>query len=183
MNTTTKPLFEETLNIVFECFGKYRNGQPILPVECLKNYQLIYNEDDDVQQSLRDDNQLCSEHLAIRYATKESTSRTSLYRTQLRVTTSRISTHQNETVPPIDHSKINTNIVLPLINMSDVTSPVAEKVIANSSVVSSVTANPLPGDVTPAYHSIASSGKFIRVGLDELVLIAGKLTAAGFTIE
>ncbi|CAF2494573.1 unnamed protein product [Rotaria sp. Silwood2] len=62
LNTTTKPLFEETLNIVFECFEKYKNNQSLLPIECLKNYQLIYNEDDDIDRLSHDDNQLFTDH-------------------------------------------------------------------------------------------------------------------------
>ena len=47
VNTTTKPLFEETLDIILECFEKHKKGRPLLPIECLKNYQLIYNENND----------------------------------------------------------------------------------------------------------------------------------------
>ncbi|CAF1272039.1 unnamed protein product [Didymodactylos carnosus] len=56
VNTTTKPLFEETLDIVWECFQKNKSGKPLLPIECLKNYHLIYNDDDDNVSLIPDEN-------------------------------------------------------------------------------------------------------------------------------
>jgi hypothetical protein len=63
LNALTKPLFDETLNIVMECLAKHQHGRSLLPIECLKDYQLIYNEDDDAMRSLQDDKQALSEHL------------------------------------------------------------------------------------------------------------------------
>ena len=93
VNTTTKPLFEETLNIVFECFDKYKHNRPLLPVSCLNNYQLIYNENEDNENLLRDDNQVFSERVSTRYSIRDSPSRASnSSRTLPRINTSRTST-------------------------------------------------------------------------------------------
>lgn len=116
LNTTTKPLFEETLNIVFECLDKYTSGHPLLPIECLKNYQLIYNEDDDMSTLLRDDNQMLTDRLAIRYSFREASSRTPVQRLLPRVSTARTVAYT-----PI-HS--NTDILLPLVNIPSDALPV-----------------------------------------------------------
>lgn len=76
------------MNIVLECFDKYKNGQSLLPVQCLKNYQLIYNEDDDHTLS-KDDNQLVTERLYLRYTTRETTTRGNVHRLLPRMNTSR----------------------------------------------------------------------------------------------
>ena len=111
MNTTTKPLFEETLNIVLECLEKYKRSQPFLPVECLKNYQLIYNENDDAERLLLDDNQSFTECLSIRYVIKDPSLRTCFHRILPGVNTNRISA--NET----DHRSNKDNIILSLNNI------------------------------------------------------------------
>lgn len=158
MNTTTKPLFEETLNIVFECFEKYKKGKDLLPIECLQNYQLIYNEDDDADRQHKDDNQIFTERLSIRYANKESLSRTSFRRFFPRVNTSRTSIHQN--VPSDTNTNINTNtntsnVVLPSITMTNSESPTND-VIRPNTVINNTTSYtppppppPLPSIISP----------------------------------
>ena len=136
LNIATKPLFEETLDIVFECFEKYRKAQPLLPIHCLRNYKLIYNEDDDTDQLLRDDNQVFTERLTIRYAKKDVSSRTANRRTLPRVNTSRTSIHQNVNTPDMEKN----NIVLPLVNT---TSP-------NSSMANATPIGLSPVDTTPS---------------------------------
>lgn len=129
MNTTTKPLFEETLDIVFECFDKFQNSRPILPVECLKNYQLIYNEDDD-QTILRDDNQVVIERLSLRYSMKDpSTPRPNAHRLLTRISTARLIANQaeqsdnsqsdanrNEETSPINSTAFISNSLQPISN-------------------------------------------------------------------
>ena len=111
MNTTTKPLFEETLNIVFECFEKHKKGRPLLPIDCLKNYQLIYDENNDSENLLRDDNQVFSERTSSRYSIRDTPSRLHLQRTLPRIGTSRTSM----TTITVD-SSVNTEILFPLVN-------------------------------------------------------------------
>lgn len=111
MNTTTKPLFEETLNIVFECFDKHKKGRALLPIDCLKNYQLIYDENNDTENLLRDDNQVFSERASSRYSIRDLPSRSQHYRTLPRIGTSRTSM----TTITLD-SSVNTEIMLPLVN-------------------------------------------------------------------
>ena len=123
MNTTTKPLFEETLNIVFECLDKYKNAQPLLPIECLKNYQLIYNEDDD-QTITRDDNQVVIERLSLRYAIKETPSRASAHRSLPRVNITRATTSNpsdsSDSLPSLENNNENSSprIITPFISTS-----------------------------------------------------------------
>lgn len=108
MNTTTKPLFEETLNIVFECFEKYKHKRALLPINCLNNYQLIYNEMNDVDNLLRDDNQVFSERVSTRYSIRDSPSRTSnSSRTLPRINTSRTST--------TTETSTSSEIILPVV--------------------------------------------------------------------
>jgi hypothetical protein len=122
-------LFEETLNIVFECFEKYKKNQSLLPIECLHNYQLIYNEDDDDERIQRDDNQLFSERLSIRYRNRQSPVRTALHRMLPRVNTSRTNQNDNK----------NNDIILPLVNIKNSKSSLAGIPPSNSSI----------GDTTP----------------------------------
>lgn len=106
MNTTTKPLFEETLNIVFECFEKHRHGQPLLPMECLKNYQLIYDENNDAENILHDDNQVFSDRSSVRPTIREMSVRSSLPRAPSRIKSARKTTAASTIV--------NSDIVAPL---------------------------------------------------------------------
>ena len=118
MNTTTKPLFEETLNIVFECFEKYKHNRPLLPMNCLNNYQLIYNENQDNENLLRDDNQVFSERVSTRYSIRDTPSRASNSSRLLpRINTSRTSTTTetsttSETILPVvlETTNLNKNI-------------------------------------------------------------------------
>ena len=136
MNTTTKPLFEETLDIVFECFDKFQNSRPILPVECLKNYQLIYNEDDD-QTILRDDNQVVIERLSLRYSMKDpSTPRSNAHRLLTRISTARLianpaeqsdssqsDANRNEENSPINSTAFISNSLQPISNTIETIEP------------------------------------------------------------
>ncbi|CAF0782845.1 unnamed protein product [Rotaria sordida] len=139
LNTATKPLFEETLNIVFECFKKYKNNQSLLPIECLKNYQLIYNEDNDTDRLIRDDNQLFTDRLSIRYVIKETSSRTYFHRILPHVNTSRSLTNKNDI-----NINSNNNISLSLGNIKDSSSSIDDIIplnllkITETSKVSSV---------------------------------------------
>lgn len=146
MNTTTKPLFEETLNIVFECLEKYKNDKPLLPVECLKNYQLIYNEDDDSNRLLLDDNQLSMDRLSIRYAIKDSTSRTSARRTLPRLNTARTPTNPND--------NINNHTILPLDHITDSTSSIADIIPLSSSKIDTIPTNSSLSSMTPLNPNI-----------------------------
>ncbi|CAF1532309.1 unnamed protein product [Adineta ricciae] len=119
VNTTTKPLFEETLNIVFECFDKYKHNRPILPVQCLKNYSLIYNESDDKERMVLDDNQLFSDKVVPRPTTKEAPAQPSSNSTALpRLSNTRQSTvttpsatteiiARSESILPATNSEVN----------------------------------------------------------------------------
>lgn len=108
VNTTTKPLFEETLNIVLECFDKYKHNRPLLPISCLNNYQLIYNENQDNENLLRDDNQVFSERVSTRYSVRDSPSRSSnSSRTLPRINTSRTSTTTD--------TSTSTEVMLPVV--------------------------------------------------------------------
>jgi predicted transcriptional regulator len=116
VNTTTRPLFEETLNIVLECFDKYKHNRTLLPINCLNNYQLIYNENYDTENLLRDDSQVFSERATARYSIRDLPSRASTSsRTLPRVNTSRTSAtadtngSNNDIIPPII-TEINKNI-------------------------------------------------------------------------
>lgn len=111
MNTTTKPLFEETLSIVLECFEKYKKKRPLLPIECLKNYQLIYDESDDEEKLLQDDNQVFSERAPMRYSVRDIPSRLSFQRSLPRLGTSRTSM----TTLTVDTS-ITNEPILPVVN-------------------------------------------------------------------
>jgi hypothetical protein len=106
VNTTTKPLFEETLNIVFECFDKYKHNRPLLPIECLKNYQLIYTENNDAENLERDDNQVFTERTAARYSIRDLPSRSSS-RILPRINTSRASTTTD--------TSATSDIILPIV--------------------------------------------------------------------
>ncbi|CAF0742579.1 unnamed protein product [Rotaria sordida] len=117
LNTTTKPLFEETLNIVLDCFEKYKHRRPLLPVECLKNYQLIYDENNDAETILRDDNQIFSERMQIRHSIRDSTTDSSLTHTTPRIKSSRIPTTtatiitRGEVILPLtSETNLNKNI-------------------------------------------------------------------------
>ncbi|UJR23720.1 hypothetical protein I4U23_026700 [Adineta vaga] len=114
VNTTTKPLFEETLNIVLECFDKYRTNHSLLPVQCLKNYQLIYNENDDKERMIYDDNQLFTDKSTTRPTTKEAPTPSTLNGILPRISTARQST---VTTPSIATDLIiNSEIILPSAN-------------------------------------------------------------------
>lgn len=104
VNTTTKPLFEETLNIVFECFDKYKHNRPLLPVQCLKNYSMIYNESDDKERLVLDDNQIFSDKVVPRPTTKEAPPQSSSNGTTL----PRLSNTRQSTVPT---SSATTDII------------------------------------------------------------------------
>jgi len=110
VNTTTKPLFEETLNIVFECFDKYKHNRPLLPIECLKNYQLIYTENNDAENLERDDNQVFTERTATRYSIRDLPSRSSS-RTLPRINISRTSTTTD--------TSTTSDIILPIVIETD----------------------------------------------------------------
>ncbi|CAF3481940.1 unnamed protein product [Adineta steineri] len=97
VNTTTKPLFEETLNIVFECFDNYKNKRPVLPVQCLKNYKLIYNENDDAASILNDDIQVFNERATVRPTIKDLRPRTPLTKTLPQINANRSSTAATST--------------------------------------------------------------------------------------
>ncbi|CAM4857528.1 unnamed protein product [Rotaria socialis] len=106
VNITTKPLFEETLNIVFECFEKHSNGQSLLPIQCLKNYQLIYDENNDTEKILHDDNQIFSERSSVRPLTRDFSVRSYLTRTATRIKSGQTSTATSTVV--------NSDIIIPL---------------------------------------------------------------------
>ncbi|CAF2162437.1 unnamed protein product [Rotaria magnacalcarata] len=152
LNTTTKPLFEETLDIVFECFEKFKNNESLLPIQCLKNYKLIYNEDDDVDRLLRDDNQLFSDRLSIRYAIKDILARPSFHRTLIQTNTSRTIVNQ-----VVDNN--NNNVILPLDIMTDSNSSVgdiipfrstnADGILTSSSVIGTTSVNLHMSTITP----------------------------------
>jgi ribosomal protein S21 len=109
VNTTTRPLFEETLNIVLECFDKYKHNRTLLPINCLNNYQLIYNEKNDAENLLRDDNQVFSERATARYSIRDLPSRLSASSRILpRVNTGRTST-------TVDANLSSTDIVSPIV--------------------------------------------------------------------
>jgi hypothetical protein len=118
VNTTTKPLFEETLNIVFECFDKYKNKRQLLPIECLKNYQQIYNEDNDTENLQIDDNQVFSERTTTRYSIRDLPSRSYSQRMLPRINTSRTSTtsttdisiNNESNLPTVIETTFNQNI-------------------------------------------------------------------------
>ena len=119
VNTTTKPLFEETLDIILECFDKHKHNRPFLPITCLKDYQLIYNESDDAESILRDDNQVYTERTSTRYLIRDSVSRASFASRALpRINTSRTSTTtETETsttseapMPVLQENEVNKNI-------------------------------------------------------------------------
>ena len=119
MNTTTKPLFEETLNIVLECFDKYKHNRPLLPISCLNNYELIYNEQNDAENLVHDDNQIFAERATARYSARENSSRLSAStRTLPRVNGSRASTANDASVstssdvalPAVLETPFNKNI-------------------------------------------------------------------------
>ncbi|CAF1167043.1 unnamed protein product [Adineta ricciae] len=114
VNTTTKPLIEETLNIVCECLEKHKNKQTLLPINCLKNYELIYNEHDDVNRLLMDDNQIFTDQYSIRYAIKETTPRKTHRRAVPHIHTSRASICQNDSI----HNSMN-DLILPSVNMEN----------------------------------------------------------------
>ncbi|CAF3871830.1 unnamed protein product [Rotaria sp. Silwood2] len=149
LNTTTKPLFEETLNIVFECFEKYKNNQSLLPIECLKNYQLIYNEDDDIDRLSHDDNQLFTDRLSIRYVTKENLSRTCFHRISPYTQTSRTLTNKND-----NNININTNIILPLSNIKDSNSSIDDIIPLNASNINDRPKNSCVISTTPVSLNI-----------------------------
>ncbi|CAF1376980.1 unnamed protein product [Adineta steineri] len=137
VNTTTKPLLDETLSIVCECLNKHKNQQPLLPIGCLKNYQLIYNEDDDANRLLLDDNQVFTEQLNIRYALKENSPRKPVRRTLPNINVSRASIYPND----VYTSDSNNNILLPL-NLVNIEN-------SNSSIVSTTSV-----DLTPINNTL-----------------------------
>ncbi|CAF3340260.1 unnamed protein product [Rotaria sp. Silwood1] len=149
LNTTTKPLFEETLNIVFECFEKYKNNQSLLPIECLKDYQLIYNEDDDSDRLLRDDNQLFTDRLSIRYVTKEVSSRTYFHRILPNAHTNRTSTNKND-----NDININSHMILPLRNIKDSSSSIDDIIPFHSSNINDTPKNSSTISTTPVNLNI-----------------------------
>lgn len=164
LNTSTKPLFEETLNIVFECFEKYNKKQPILPIQCLQNYQLIYDEDNDAERLLRDDNQIFTERLSIRYAKRDLASRATHRRLVSRVNTSRSSLHHFDSSTnlsaSVDPSIKVDDLILPLINVANDESPVLETPTFNSSPIHSILMNPPLRATTPisaSFHDPKSS--------------------------
>lgn len=127
LNTTTKPLFEETLSIVFECFDKFNNNRPILPIDCLKNYQLIYNEDDDVLAAQRDDNQVVFERLSLRYPVKESLScRSSITRSNHQTTT------KSRIIQNVQTEKETNQDTLPLIQTTNERTSLIDTLVSSS---------------------------------------------------
>ena len=187
LNTSTKPLFEETLNIVFECFEKYNKNQTILPVQCLQNYELIYDEDNDTERLLRDDNQIFTERLSIRYAKRDVVSRATHRRLLSRVNTSRSSLHQFEsstnTPTSVDASIKVDDLILPLINVANNESPEIETPTFNFSSMHPILINPPIRATTPAFvdpkpsiihatpvsFSTATSTPFSSITLDQAV--------------
>jgi hypothetical protein len=129
VNTTTKPLFEETLDIVFECFDKYKSGRPLLPVECLKDYQLIYNENKDDESIINDDNQLFTERVPTRHSIKDLSSRSSFNRSLPRINTSRTSTTTTSTTTTITDGSTNSDMMLPTVNESDVNKTIVTRIV------------------------------------------------------
>lgn len=111
VNTTTRPLFEETLNIVFECFEKYKKKRPFLPMNCLQNYQLIYNENDDDDKRHQDETQVYNERAPTRYSIRDLPSRSNYSRILPRVGTSRTSM----TTITVDTSISSETTVLPSV--------------------------------------------------------------------
>ena len=193
LNTSTKPLFEETLNIVFECFEKYNKQQAILPIQCLQNYELIYDEDDDVERLARDDNQIFTERLSIRYAKREAVSRAAHRRLLSRVNTSRSSMHQFDSsidiATSIDTTNKTNELVLPLIGAVSNDIPATEILPPTSTLINSITlnppirpttavslsivnpqsVNPLNPSATPVSFSTAVPSSFSSVTLDQTV--------------
>ncbi len=109
---------------------KYKNNQSLLPIQCLKNYQLIYNEDDDIDRRLLDDNQIFTERLSIRYAIKESLTRKTLRRILPHINVSRTSSYQSDT------NTNNTNdVIRPLLNIENSTSSIIRATSANAALL------------------------------------------------
>ncbi|CAF0886163.1 unnamed protein product, partial [Didymodactylos carnosus] len=141
VNTTTKPLFEETLDIVWECFQKNKNGKSLLPIECLKNYQLIYNEDDDNISTSRDESQSYIQRSSVvsRYTMRDTTN-THLSRARVKtaatITVARVNDNQNESSIQKDSLRNLANITNePLKHDDDIE---LERLETNSKVKQSV---------------------------------------------
>ncbi|CAF0855544.1 unnamed protein product [Rotaria sp. Silwood1] len=117
VNSTTKPLFEETLNIVLECFDKHKHSHPLLPIECLKNYQLIYDENNDAENILHDDNQVFNERITARHSIKDSPADSPLTGTIPHIKSSRIpittaTSTTSEIISPVtSETNLNKNII------------------------------------------------------------------------
>ncbi|CAF4352338.1 unnamed protein product, partial [Adineta steineri] len=118
VNTTTKPLFEETLNIVFECFDNYKNKRPVLPVECLKNYKLIYNENDDAASILNDDIQVFNERATVRPTIKDLRPRTPLTKTLPQINANRSSTAATSTDLIVNSENTPPSTIEPILSRS-----------------------------------------------------------------
>ncbi len=109
---------------------KYKNNQSLLPIQCLKNYQLIYNEDDDIDRRLLDDNQIFTERLSIRYAIKDGLTRKTLRRILPHINVSRTSSYQSDT------NTNNTNdVIRPLLNIENSTSSIIRATSANAALL------------------------------------------------
>ena len=72
-----------------ECFEKHKRGRSILPINCLKNYQLIYDEKNDVEHLTHDDNQVFSDRSTARTLFRETSSRSLISKTLPQINTSR----------------------------------------------------------------------------------------------
>ena len=134
MNSTTKPLFEETLNIVFECFDKHQKGQPLLPVRCLKDYQLIYDENDDLDRLLYDDNQVFSERASTRYSVRDLPTRSSNNPNRQSITTA---------TTTLSDLSTKSEILLPVIEETNESRTTKPKTIVPSSP-HAIRARPIP---------------------------------------
>ncbi|CAF1241866.1 unnamed protein product [Adineta ricciae] len=159
VNTTTKPLIEETLNIVCECLEKHKNKQALLPINCLKNYELIYNEHDDVTRLLMDDNQIFTDQYSIRYAIKETTPRKTPRRAVPHIHTSRTSIYRNDST----HNSMN-DLILPSVNMENRSPSILALNHHASSVINilSVTNESLGHGDTPDNGSSKKSKKALK---------------------
>ena len=92
-------------------------------MECLKNYQLIYDETNDKEDLLLDDNQVFSERTPTRYSLRDLPSRSSSQKMLPRINTSRTSTtsttdisfNSDSNLPTVAETLLNKNIDMPVI--------------------------------------------------------------------
>jgi hypothetical protein len=66
---------------VLECLDKHKSGRSLLPINCLRHYQLIYDENNDKDKLLDDDHQVFSERSATRTNVQQSSTSTNVSRT------------------------------------------------------------------------------------------------------